>query len=232
VGSTLAWCLVTTVAAIAGLLYGGPLFGQDWRLVPLLVAASVVVLAGAETIRHMRRLRAIDQTWTSAIAVLLIAVFLLGAQGQVVVDGKPYWRNSTTAKSYELALTIRNDLYLLQENQSLLFYPPEQARGLMPLLKGAAAQAEQLASRWNPATAPEDIPLPGFLVVYERLNVSADLQRQALLGYAAYLNQPDARLAEEVEKTRALAELSYLQAAGELGAILEPLGIDLSKSGD
>jgi hypothetical protein len=232
VGKAFLWCTITTLAIISGLLFGGPLFGDPWRPVPLLFAASVAVISVGESARHMRKLGAIDQTWIGAVSVLLLSVFFLGAHGQVVVEGKPYWRNSTTAQSYELALEMRADLYVLQENQSLLFYPPEQARGLIPLLKGAAQQADQLVIRWNPATAPKDLPLPGFLMVYERMNVSADYQRKALVGYAAYLDQPDVRLAEEVETARALAEQSYLEAARELGVILEPLGITLSESVD
>lgn len=225
----LLWLLGTTFSLIGGLLFGGPMFGETWRPVPLLLASSIFVITGAEALRRLRTLRDLDQIWTLSVSFLLIVVFVLGAQGQVVIDGRPYWKYSTTATAYKLAVEVRDDLYLLQENQSLLSYPPEQARGLLPLYTAAAQQAEQVAVRWNPATAPTKLPTPGFLVVYERVNAAADLQRQALLGYAAYLQQPDARLASEVDAARARAEQTYLLAAAELGSAVKPLGIDLSK---
>ena len=229
VAKALLWVLGATGSVIAGLLYGGPLFGQTWRAVPLLLASSVFVIASAEALRQLRKLRSLDTIWMTALAVLTVGVFLLGVQGQVVVNGKPYWRNSDTAQAYQLAVAIRSDLYLLQENQSLLSYPPEQARGLLPLFTTAALQAEELAKRWNPATAPSDLPAPGFVVVYQKVNSAADLQRQALLGYAAYLQQPDTLLASEVDKARLQAEQMYLIAAGELAASVKPLGINLSE---
>ena len=221
--------LLSTASIIIGILYGGPVLGNDWDAVPLLLASSVFVVAIAESVRLLRRVSSIDQVWIPAIGILLIGVFGLGVQGQVVIDGKPYWRNSATAYAYKLAAEIRDDLYILQENQSLLSYPPEQARGLLALYGAAAGQAEELSIRWNPATAPSDLPVPGFLVVYERMNSAADQQRQALLGYAAYLQQPDARLAEEIDRSRVTAEQTYLFAATELANAVRPLGIELSK---
>ena len=221
--------ILSSSSIIGGILYGGPVLGNDWNIVPLLLALSVFVVAIAEFVRFLRRISTVDQVWISGVGILLVAVFCLGIQGQVVIEGKPYWRNSTTANAYNLAGEIRKDLYILQENQSLLSYPPEQARGLLSLYGAAAGQAEDLAIRWNPATAPSDLPLPGFLVVYERMNSAADQQRKALLGYADYLQQPDARLAEEIDKSRVNAEQTYLLAATELANIVRPLGIDLSK---
>ena len=224
--------LLSTASIIIGILYGGPVLGNDWNAVPLLLASSVFVVAIAESVRLLRRVSSIDQIWIPTTGILLIGVFGLGVQGQVVIEGKPYWRNSATAYAYKLAAEIRDDLYILQENQSLLSYPPEQARGLLALYGAAAGQAEELSIRWNPATAPSDLPVPGFLVVYERMNSAADQQRQALLGYAAYLQQPDARLAEEIDRSRVTAEQTYLLAATELANAVRPLGIELSKQED
>jgi len=229
VSKALLAVLASSFAVIGGLLYGGPVLGRTWDPVPLLIASSVFVVMVAESVRLLRRVTPVARVLVSSVGILLIGVFVLGVQGQVVIDGKPYWRNSTTANAYTLAVEIRDDLYLLQENQSLLAYPPEQARGLLGLYGAAAKQAEELSIRWNPATAPTDLPTPGFLVVYERVNAAADQQRQALLGYAAYLQQPDSRLAEEVDRARATAEQTYLVAAAELANAVRPLGIELSK---
>lgn len=221
--------LLSTASVIGGILYGGPVLGNDWNAVPLLLASSFFVVSIAESLRLLRHASTIDQIWIPAVGILLLGVFGLGVQGQVVIEGKPYWRNSDTAHAFMIASEIRDDLYILQENQSLLSYPPEQARGLITLYGAAAGQAEELSKRWNPATAPSDLPVPGFLVVYERMNAAADQQRQALLGYAAYLQQPDARLAEEIDRSRGIAEQTYLLAATELANVVRPLGIDLSK---
>lgn len=226
--AALTWTLGTSLAAMFGLGVGGPFFGGTWDPVPLLVAASLVVLGAGESYRHLRRAD-VKVRLTGVLLVLVVASsFVMGVRGQVTVDDKPQWRYSRTAQANELALAIRSDLYVLQENQSLFSYPPEQARSMLAYYESAAAQAELIAARWNPATAPAELPLPGFLTVLERVNSAADQQRQALAGFAEYVRQPDPRLAERVQAAATAAEQNYLLAAQELARIVTPLGLELA----
>jgi hypothetical protein len=226
----LIWVVVATLAAVVGLGSGGPFYGDAWDPVPLLVAASVTVLAGAESYRRLRESSAVLKLLAASVVVVFGASFVLGVQGQVTVQDRPQWRFSKTAEASELASAIRADLYVLQENQSLLSYPPEQARSMLAYYQSAAAQAEQIAARWNPATAPLELPVPGFVGVLEKVNSAADLQRQALAGYADFVRQPDARLGEQVQAMATAAEQNYLLAAQDLATVVTPLGIELTGS--
>lgn len=225
------WVLVAALSGAIGLGAGGPFFDGTWRPVPLLVAGSVVVLAAGEALRRLRGTSLLSRLLAGLVVIAVAISFGLGVHGQVTVEDRPQWRYSRSAQASELALAIRTDLYILQENQSLLSYPPEQARSMHAYYQSAVVQAEQIAARWNPATAPVELPTPGFLSVLEKVNTAADLQRQALAGYADYVRQPDARLGEQVQLTAAAAEENYLLAAQDLARVVTPLGIDLTSDG-
>jgi hypothetical protein len=224
--------LLSTFAFLGAIIYGSPIYGENWNSLALLIALSVLILVLAESVRTGKNITILHRTWIALFCSLITIAFFMGAYGQVVIEGKAYWRGSTTAQTYNLATKIRSDLYLLQTNQSLLAYPTEQARGISSLFVTAAKQAESVSLRWNPAIAPKDLPLPGFLLIYQHINQSAELQRQSLLGYIRYLEQPDTRLAQEIDEAKAKSEQLYLQAAIELASIVRPLGIDITKQVD
>lgn len=228
---TVLWSGIFALTVAIGLGVGGPFFGTGWEPVPLLVAGALALLAGGESARRLSD-SDLGTKLTALLVVVLTAVsFTLGIRGQVTIQERPQWRYSDAAEASQLAIAIRDDLYILQENQSLFSYPPEQARSMLAYYQSAARQAEMIATRWNPATAPNDLPLPGFLVVLEKVNSAADLQRQALVGYADYVRQPDVRLGEQVQATATAAEQNYLAAAQELARIVTPLGIELTDGG-
>jgi hypothetical protein len=226
------WALLTALTLVAGFGAGGPFFASEWDPVILLVSGSVSIISGAESWRHLRR-SGPPARIVSALGVLVIASsFALGLNGQVSVQDRPQWRYSDAAKASELAFAIRADLYILQENQSLFSYPPEQARSMLAYYESASVQADRIAARWNPAIAPAELPLPGFISVLEKVNTAADQQRQALAAFADYVRQPDARLAEQIQVYATNAETNYLLAAQELASTVTPLGLELAPDGD
>lgn len=167
-----------------------------------------------------------------AIVVTLVTFtsYAAGSLTQIVVDGQVQLRGSVGDRTYRLAKEVLSDMLILEENQRLLELPPEQARGVFELYAEAAAQSSGIAARWNPATAG-DVPLPGFVTVFEKLNEAADLQARTLLAYADDLQQPDTARQQRIVQTRArISDLLTGEqgAVSELGSTIAPLGITLT----
>jgi len=222
--------VVLTVLGVLFAVSGGtPVFSGSWE--PAQFGWLVLPVVGAvAVIRSWSRVTTRTKVAAVALAVVTFTSFTTGSLTQIVVDGQVQLRGSVGDRTYRLAKAVLADMLVLEENQRLLELPSEQARGVFDLYAQAAAQSGGIAARWNPAIAGE-VPLPGFVSVFDKLNKAADLQAQALLLYADDLQQPDpARLQRVVAARTRISELLTGDegAVKELGSTIAPLGISLT----
>ena len=164
------------------------------------------------------------------IGVMLpLIVFGTGIANQNKIGDKPLLVNSQSDKSFMLANELLSDLLTMEDNEKLLSLPYPQARGISQLYIEAANQSAYISKKWNPVTN-QNPPLPGFILVFQKVNRAADIQAHNLNLYYNLLQQSDS-------KTEALiksydAEYTTL-IYGDDGAVkllvktVKPIGIDL-----
>jgi hypothetical protein len=176
----LPWGIATGVAAI-GLLATWP---RTWRKAPTFVKLSSVL-----------------------VTVVVTVSSVTGTLVQNVVEGRAQLRGSTIDMAVEEHHELERSLRILTENQGLLVLPPEQAIPLLERYLLAIRQAEDLAARWNPATAGEP-PLPVIGEAYALLNRAAAEQKDALKLFVENLENPEpAKASELVERANVVAGL-------------------------
>lgn len=154
---------------------------------------------------------------------------LVGKTSTTFIQNKPVLVNSTADKTYKLANGVLSDLLTLEDNQKLLRLSLSEARGVPDLYIKASKQSAYISKKWNPALA-KNLPAPGLMEVYVKINKAADQQSEALALFYNLLQQQDSNSLEKLK----LLEASYMElmygsdgAVNSLKKAVSPFGIVL-----
>lgn len=218
-GASIFFPIFTTLAAflvVWGVVASTPLVSGswDWTGLSLILISLLFIYLAALVYRSA----GVFSKIASAVVSLLIIVFAAGgALTQVVVDGEAQLAGSTLDKAQRINELIVEDMFTLEDNQKLLELPLEQARGIIPLYEKAINDNLVIAATWNPAIA-SDLPAPGYLTVYQKVNAAADLQASALSLFLSNMEQYDNARQERIVLSR--SEVTSLLSGPEGAATI------------
>ena len=205
--------LLGVLLVVWGVLITTPLISGEWDIngVGLILISFLFFYLSSLVIRSAG---GFSKTLSLLMCGLVIIFAPVGVFSQVVVDGQAQLIGSQLDRAQRINDDILNDMYILENNQKLLELPLEQARGLAPSYQEAISTGLSIAAKWNPATA-SNLPSPGYLPVFRKVNTAADLQASALGLYIANMSEYDNARQEQIISSR--SEI-YSLLSGQQGA--------------
>lgn len=223
--------VVGVVAAIIAVIGGGtPLWRPEWNL--MWVAGGVIVTSVSAWVAWPRRFgfgsRVSVGIVTAGVAVLVL--FTWGAATSVVIDGRVYSNTSDTAQAWDLSIRARQDLFRMQEIDTLLSLDTAAARARYAEFDPAISELRRMSAWWA-ALEPDDVPAPGYVDVARAMATASHWGAEATFARQSLLTQPDVRLETAMRNAQDTMRAQW-RIAGELTVGLSDLyGFDLTVSG-
>jgi len=190
---------VSLSVALAG---ASPLVSGAWNWAALGIAlVFFAVLLRVCSGKGDRRARIIG--WTLAGA--LVTLTGVGALTQNVSDGNAVPVGSVKDRTIDELKDIEQAVYVMQENQKLLYLAPEQALGIQSAYTKAHDQAIYVMERWNPVTADGSFDVDVLLLMTD-LNAAAARQAAAFEAFTVNLTRPEQAVEAKMQSLRAETE--------------------------
>jgi hypothetical protein len=173
----------------------------------------------------------ISKSASVVISILIIYASFLGHQDTVKVGGNNALFFSNEKKIYDLAIDIRDEIYIIQENQIFFTYPSQQVATMSDLLTAAAGQAADISKKRNPALIGK-LPAQEFFALYEIINKLSQLQKNNLNNLINYSNDPTDALELEINTVNQDINILIIDAASILKDLAKQYNFSLDRGTD
>lgn len=182
----------------------------------------------SQLIIDYKKVGLISKLFSAFISILLISASFLGSQNTINVNGKNLLFFSNEKKVYDLAIELRDELYIIQENQIFFTYPSQQVSTMSDLLIAAAGQAASISKKRNPALI-DKLPAQEFFLLYEKINKLSELQKNNLNNFINYSNEPTDAFKIEINTINQDINLLILDSATILKALAKQYSFSLER---
>lgn len=222
---SVGWAIMC-LGGVVAVSMGAPVLGHGWQW-RWLVAGAAVAVAGAALVVGNRPERPARTRWLAPTAAVTVLVLLaVGAQGSILIDGRPVLVGSTQARAHQEVLLMEEDLELLVEIDELLVLPTSEARARSREIIDMRPRAESLSARWA-NTRVDALPTGEFAPVAVNLKAASFAASEALARKEALLGSNDARITAELESFRATLVQEVLAAGPPLLSLGELYDVDV-----
>ena len=192
------------------------------------IGLSLYIITISQLIIDYKKVGLISKIFSAFITILFLFSSFLGHQNTVNVNGKNLLFFSNEKKIYDLAIELRDELYIIQENQIFFTYPPQQVSTMSDLLIKAAGQAASISKKRNPALI-DKLPAQEFFLLYEKINKLSELQKNNLNNFINYSNEPSDASKIEINKINQDINLLILDSATILKALAKQYNFSLER---
>jgi hypothetical protein len=189
-GAVLA--LGAVAAASWGVYTGLPVLDHPARPEYAVSGGAAALLIGWFAWTSLRVGARRTQIVVGAVATVLLTGFIWGALTSVTINGKVYLFNSPTARAYETAMSMRDDIFTLADADTLIGYDDTQARAHYPDYAKTVKQLNKMAEEYA-AKKSDSYNDPQFAVVAKEIADGAHLAAQAADGRRALVTAEDTK---------------------------------------
>lgn len=197
----------------------------------LCIGFSLYIILLSQLVIDFKKVGFISKSLSVVISILIIYASFLGYQDTVKVGGNNALFFSNEKKIYDLAIDIRDEIYIIQENQIFFTYPPQQVATMSDLLAAAAGQAADISKKRNPALIGK-LPAQEFFVLYEIINKLSQLQKNNLNNLINYSNEPTDALKLEINTVNQDINILIIDAASILKDLAKQYNFSLDRGID
>ena len=197
----------------------------------LCIGFSLYIILLSQLVIDFKKVGFISKSLSVVISILIIYASFLGYQDTVKVGGNNALFFSNEKKIYDLAIDIRDEIYIIQENQIFFTYPPQQVATMSDLLAAAAGQAADISKKRNPALICK-LPAQEFFVLYEIINKLSQLQKNNLNNLINYSNEPTDALKLEINTVNQDINILIIDAASILKDLAKQYNFSLDRGID
>lgn len=197
----------------------------------LFIGFSLYIILLSQLVIDFKKVGFISKSASVVISILIIYASFLGHQDTVKVGGNNALFFSNEKKIYDLAIDIRDEIYIIQENQIFFTYPSQQVATMSDLLKAAAGQAADISKKRNPALIGK-LPAQEFFALYEIINKLSQLQKNNLNNLINYSNDPTDALELEINTVNQDINILIIDAASILKDLAKQYNFSLERGID
>ena len=194
----------------------------------LFIGFSLYIIILSQLVIDFKKVGFISKSVSVAISILIIYASFLGYQDTVKVGGNNALFFSNEKKIYDLAIDIRDEIYIIQENQIFFTYPSQQVATMGNLLSAAAGQAADISKKRNPALIGK-LPAQEFFALYEIINKLSQLQKNNLNNLINYSNDPTDALELEINTVNQDINTLIIDAASILKDLAKQYNFSLER---
>ena len=194
----------------------------------LFIGFSLYIIILSQLVIDFKKVGFISKSVSVAISILIIYASFLGYQDTVKVGGNNALFFSNEKKIYDLAIDIRDEIYIIQENQIFFTYPSQQVATMGNLLSAAAGQAADISKKINPALIGK-LPAQEFFALYEIINKLSQLQKNNLNNLINYSNDPTDALELEINTVNQDINTLIIDAASILKDLAKQYNFSLER---
>ena len=194
----------------------------------LFIGFSLYIIILSQLVIDFKKVGFINKSVSVAISILIIYASFLGYQDTVKVGGNNALFFSNEKKIYDLAIDIRDEIYIIQENQIFFTYPSQQVATMGNLLSAAAGQAADISKKRNPALIGK-LPAQEFFALYEIINKLSQLQKNNLNNLINYSNDPTDALELEINTVNQDINTLIIDAASILKDLAKQYNFSLER---
>ena len=194
----------------------------------LFIGFSLYIIILSQLVIDFKKVGFISKSVSVAISILIIYASFLGYQDTVKVGGNNALFFSNEKKIYDLAIDIRDEIYIIQENQIFFTYPSQQVATMGNLLSAAAGQAADISKKRNPALIGK-LPAQEFFTLYEIINKLSQLQKNNLNNLINYSNDPTDALELEINTLNQDINTLIIDAASILKDLAKQYNFSLER---
>lgn len=206
---------LASLAAVSTVHLAGPVVEPGWDMTALSIGTGATM--GLAWLAWWASAWVPRRTMIAGfvLAAVLVGSYAVGMRTQVIIDGRPYLSTSSEARSYRMAIQMRDDLYAMVEHDRLLEFDSPEAKANFDRYAPATEELLDLNRRYTSLTDSE-LPGPEFVAVRDHLKSAAFFGSQAMEAKGALTIQNDAALAAQVDANRATFAQEILTAGSVL----------------
>jgi hypothetical protein len=224
----LALSLLSSAVISISLLLSNFFSMKNVNFLVFFIGLSLYIIMVSQLIIDYKKVGLISKLFSAFISILLISASFLGSQNTINVNGKNLLFFSNEKKIYDLAIELRDELYIIQENQIFFTYPSQQVSTMSDLLIAAAGQAARISKKRNPALI-DKLPAQEFFLLYEKINKLSELQKNNLNNFINYSNEPTDAFKIEINTINQDINLLILDSATILKALAKQYSFSLER---
>ena len=224
----LALSLLSSAVISISLLLSNFFSLKNVNFLVFFIGLSLYIIMVSQLIIDYKKVGLISKLFSAFISILLISASFLGSQNTINVNGKNLLFFSNEKKIYDLAIELRDELYIIQENQIFFTYPSQQVSTMSDLLIKAAGQAASISKKRNPALI-DKLPAQEFFLLYEKINKLSELQKNNLNNFINYSNEPTDAFKIEIKTINQDINLLILDSATILKALAKQYSFSLER---
>lgn len=224
----LALSLLSSAVISISLLLSNFFSLKNVNFLVFFIGLSLYIIMVSQLIIDYKKVGLISKLFSAFISILLISASFLGSQNTINVNGKNLLFFSNEKKIYDLAIELRDELYIIQENQIFFTYPSQQVSTMSDLLMAAAGQAASISKKRNPALI-DKLPAQEFFLLYEKINKLSELQKNNLNNFINYSNEPTDAFKIEINTINQDINLLILDSATILKALAKQYSFSLER---